>query len=69
MDFAHRHSIVTPHTRCRLRCLKLARVKDFLILEEEFIMNQERLKPKEEKAQEERNKVDELRGKCSVSVL
>lgn len=37
-------------------------MKDFLILEEEFIKNQERLKPKEEKAQEERAKVDELRG-------
>jgi 26S proteasome regulatory subunit T2 len=37
-------------------------VKDFLILEEEFIQNQERLKPNEEKAQEERKQVDELRG-------
>ena len=31
-------------------------------MEEEFITNQERLRPKEEKAQEERTKVDELRG-------
>jgi len=31
-------------------------------LEEEFIRNQERLKPQEEKAAEERMKVDELRG-------
>jgi len=31
-------------------------------MEEEYITNQERLKPQEEKAQEERTKVDELRG-------
>eukprot|EP01087_Luapelamoeba_hula_P019738 TRINITY_DN658_c0_g1_i1.p1 TRINITY_DN658_c0_g1~~TRINITY_DN658_c0_g1_i1.p1 ORF type:complete len:444 (+),score=95.08 TRINITY_DN658_c0_g1_i1:22-1353(+) len=53
---------VNPHTKCRLRLLKLERLKDFLLLEEEFVTNQERLKPQEEKAQEERSKVDELRG-------
>jgi 26S proteasome regulatory subunit T2 len=31
-------------------------------MEEEFIQNQERLKPQEEKSQEERAKVDDLRG-------
>ena len=31
-------------------------------MEEEFIKNQERLKPQEEKHEEERSKVDELRG-------
>jgi len=53
---------VTPHTKCRLRLLKLERIKDFLLMEEEFVQNQERLKPQEEKTQEERSKVDELRG-------
>jgi len=53
---------VTPHTRCRLRLLKLERVKDYLLMEEEFIQNQERLKPQEEKNQEERTKVDDIRG-------
>lgn len=61
-DAANKLPQITPHSRCRLRCLKLARVKDYLILEEEFISNQERLKPNEEKVQEERSKVDELRG-------
>jgi len=37
-------------------------VKDFLLIEEEFIQNQELLKPREEKTQEERSKVDEFRG-------
>eukprot|EP00800_Vazella_pourtalesii_P022871 TRINITY_DN906_c0_g3_i1.p1 TRINITY_DN906_c0_g3~~TRINITY_DN906_c0_g3_i1.p1 ORF type:complete len:449 (-),score=144.40 TRINITY_DN906_c0_g3_i1:164-1510(-) len=53
---------VTPHTRCRLKLLKLERIKDFLLLEEEFIQNQERLRPQEEKTEEERGKVDELRA-------
>ncbi|CAL1680075.1 unnamed protein product [Lasius platythorax] len=53
---------VTPHTRCRLKLLKLERIKDYLLMEEEFIRNQERLKPQEEKNEEERSKVDDLRG-------
>jgi len=53
---------VKPNTRCKLRLLKLERIKDFLLMEEEFIQNQERLKPTEEKAQEERSKVDDIRG-------
>ena len=43
---------MTPYTRCRLRLLRLERIKDYLLMEEEFIRNQERLKP-----QEERNEV------------
>ncbi|XP_023236120.1 26S proteasome regulatory subunit 4-like [Centruroides sculpturatus] len=53
---------VTPHTRCRLKLLKLERIKDYLLMEEEFLRNQERLKPQEEKHEEERSKVDDLRG-------
>eukprot|EP00045_Choanoeca_perplexa_P000305 m.13715 g.13715 ORF g.13715 m.13715 type:complete len:440 (-) comp10211_c0_seq1:2063-3382(-) len=61
-DAVSRLPKVTPHTRCRLRLLKQQRIKDFLILEEEFIQNQERLKPREEKAEEERTKLEDLRG-------
>lgn len=53
---------VTPHTRCRLKLLKLERIKDFLLMEEELIRNQERLRPQEVKNEEERSKVDDLRG-------
>ena len=52
----------TPATKCKLRLLKLERVKDYLLLEEEFILRQEQVKPKEESAQQERSKVDDLRG-------
>ncbi|EGD78377.1 26S proteasome subunit ATPase 4 [Salpingoeca rosetta] len=61
-DVAHRLPKVTPHTRCRLRLLKQERIKDFLLLEEEFIQNQQRLKPTEDMEKEEQTKVDDLRG-------
>lgn len=55
-------SLVYPTTRCRLKMLKMERIKDYLLLEEEFVQNQERLKPQEERDQEERTRVDDLRG-------
>jgi 26S proteasome regulatory subunit T2 len=53
---------ITPTAKCKLRMLKLDRVKDFLLLEEEFIRNHEVFKPREERDQEEREKLEELRG-------
>lgn len=53
---------VVPTTKCKLRLLKLERVKDFLLMEEEFIRNHEVFKPHEERDQEEREKLEELRG-------
>jgi 26S proteasome regulatory subunit T2 len=53
---------VTPLTKCKLRLLKLERIKDYLLMEEEFVANQERLRPQEEKNEEDRSKVDDLRG-------
>ena len=38
---------VFPGTKCKLRQLKLERIKDFLLMEQEFIQNQEILRPKE----------------------
>uniref|UniRef100_A0A915PQM8 AAA+ ATPase domain-containing protein n=2 Tax=Filarioidea TaxID=6295 RepID=A0A915PQM8_9BILA len=35
---------------------------DYLLMEQEFIRNQERLKPQEERQEEERSKVNDLRG-------
>lgn len=43
--------LVFPTTRCKLKLLKLERIKDYLLMEEEFVQNQERLKPQEEKTQ------------------
>jgi len=53
---------VYPNTKCKLKLLRLERVKDYLLMEEEFIQDQERMKPAEEKLQEERQRVEDLRG-------
>lgn len=48
----------------------MERIKDYLLLEEEFIKNQEVLKPIAERQEEEQEKVDELRGNpLSVGTL
>ena len=57
---------ITPHSQCKLRLLKQNRVKDYLLLEEEFIRNQELLKPHDEQDAEERVKVEEIRGRPMV---
>ncbi|GAC94094.1 hypothetical protein PHSY_001663 [Pseudozyma hubeiensis SY62] len=61
-DSSSKLPAVYPNTRCRLKLLKLERIKDHLLLEEEFVQNQERLKPQEDKDAEERTRVDDLRG-------
>lgn len=38
------------------------RVKDYLLMEQEFIKNQELLKPSDQNKEVERNKVDKIRG-------
>ncbi|KAH8965214.1 hypothetical protein BDL97_04G106400, partial [Sphagnum fallax] len=61
-ETAARLLVVTLATKCKLRLLKLDRVKDYLLMEEEFVAGQERLKPQEDKNEEDRSKVDDLRG-------
>ncbi|KAL0915505.1 hypothetical protein M5K25_015930 [Dendrobium thyrsiflorum] len=70
-EAAARLPTVMPLTRCRLRLLKLERIKDHLLMEEEFIINLERLKPDhEDKKKKNRSKVSELRGSpMSVGTL
>jgi 26S proteasome regulatory subunit T2 len=55
---------ITPSSKCQLRLLKLDRVKDFLLLEQEFIRNQDVFNAgaAEERDKEEREKLEELRG-------
>ena len=61
-DAASKLPAVTPNAKCKLRLLKLERIKDYLLMEEEFVANQERLKPQDERNEEDRSKVDDLRG-------
>ena len=53
---------IVPHSKCRLRLMREERVKDYLLMEEEFIKNQERLKPIDESRQREMLEIDKLRG-------
>ena len=62
LDGANRLPNVTPASKCLLRKLKLERVKDWLLMEEEFVGNQEQIKPHTERAEEEKSQVDDLRG-------
>lgn len=61
-DSAAKLPNVHPTTRCRLKLLKMERVKDHLLIEEEFVQNQERLRPLDDKIADDRQKVDEMRG-------
>lgn len=58
----YRLPTVNPISKSKLRLLRFERIKDFLLLEEEFLTNQEAVKPHEEKETAEKSKVDELRG-------
>ena len=82
---AGRLPAVVPTAKCRLRLLKLERLKDWLLMEEEFVASHEALKPKPAatgaagggagamEADDEdgdRSKVDDLRGSpMSVGTL
>lgn len=59
---AYKLPAVNPISKCKLRLLRLERIKDFLLIEEEFLSSQEVVRPREEKEKEEITKVDELRG-------
>ncbi|CAG9462510.1 unnamed protein product [Pedinophyceae sp. YPF-701] len=57
--------VVTPAARCKLRLLRLERLKDYLLLEEEFVREQERLRggpDREGRGEDDQSKLDDLRG-------
>lgn len=67
---ANKLPAVYPTVKCKLRQLKLERIKDFLLMEREFIFNQETLRPKAEKESLERDKLEDIRGSpLSVGTL
>lgn len=66
VNFIEKLPPIAPHTRCLLRKLKLDRVKDYLILEQEYIENQEKLKGNEDHTEAERMKLEDIRGSPMV---
>ncbi|EYU46362.1 hypothetical protein ABFS82_04G049100 [Erythranthe guttata] len=59
---AARIPAVTPLAKCKLRLMKLDRIKDYLLMEEEFVTSQERLNPRLEKKAINRSRIDIFRG-------
>jgi len=53
---------ILPNATSKLKELRLQRVNDWLILEHEFVTNQEILSPSEDRNKEEREKLDNLMG-------
>ena len=53
---------VTPSSKCKLRLLKLERIKDYLLMEEEYIQNQEVFRPREKDDESDHAKVEDIRG-------
>ena len=79
---AGRLPAIVPTAKCRLRLLKLERLKDWLLMEEEFVASHEALKPKPaaggggaeaapgDDEDGDRSKVEDLRGSpMSVGTL
>eukprot|EP01132_Coremiostelium_polycephalum_P009156 gene9156-11222_t len=57
--------VVTPHTKCKLKMLKLERIKDYLLMEQEFLQNVDLNQPKADensKEQSDEKLIDEIRG-------
>lgn len=57
---------ITPHSKCQLRLLKLERVKDWLTMEEEFITNCEALSTREQTQEDQRHRLEEIRGQTML---
>jgi len=62
VDVASKLPTVTPNSKCLLRMRKYERIKDYLLMEEEYIKSQQKNKTEDEKAEEEKNLVEVLRG-------
>lgn len=53
---------VMPNTKCLLRMRKYERIKDYLLMENEYIKTQTANKTEDEQAEQEKNAIDMLRG-------
>ncbi|EAL72742.1 26S proteasome ATPase 1 subunit [Dictyostelium discoideum AX4] len=57
--------VITPHSKCKLKQLKLERIKDYLLMEQEFLQNYDLNQPKVDensKEQADEKIIEELRG-------
>ena len=54
--------LVTPNSKCLLRMRKFERIKDYLLMEQDYIKSQSKYKTEDEKIEEEKQMIEILRG-------
>jgi 26S proteasome regulatory subunit T2 len=62
VDTASKLPTITPNTKCLLRMRKYERLKDYLLMEEEYLTTQQTSKTEDQNAEEEKTSIDLLRG-------
>ena len=62
VDTASKLPTITPNTKCLLRMRKYERLKDYLLMEEEYLTTQQTNKTEDQNAEEEKTSIDLLRG-------
>lgn len=62
VELASKLPVVNPTNKCLLRMRKYERIKDYLLLEKEYVQNKKQNKTEDQKAEEEKNQIDQLRG-------
>ena len=62
VDVASKLPTITPNTKCLLRLRKFERIKDYLLMEKEYIQNKKVNIKEDENAEEEKNMIENLRG-------
>ena len=61
-DISTRLPPIAPNSKCLLRLRRQERIKDYLLMEEEYIKNQEAQKPQDETKEMELEKILKMRG-------
>ena len=62
VDIASKLPTITPNTKCLLRLRKFERIKDYLLMEKEYIQTKKVNVKEDENAEEEKNLIGKLRG-------
>lgn len=62
LDLASKLPNITPNSKCLLRMRKMERVKDYLLMEEEFVKSQKAETTEDKQIEEEKNLLELLRG-------
>ena len=62
VDVASKLPTITPNTKCLLRMRKFERIKDYLLMEKEYIQSKKVNQKEDETAEAEKNTIETLRG-------